>query len=141
MSGSRRAVWVLLFMLLLMNCSGYSQVHDSSGKLVIQKYAFCKKVEKREPVGTGKEFPADIGNVYLWMLVTGAEKPTKIRHVWYYIDKPVFTVTLDVRYQRTRTWSYKNITPESVGKWYVRVLDEDDGELGNFSFTVKESQQ
>ena len=141
MGGCRGTFWVLLFMLLLMNCSAYSQVHDNSGKLVIQKYAFCKKVEKREPVGTAKEFPADTGNVYLWMLVTGAEKPTKIRHIWYYMDKPVFTVSLDVRYQRTRTWSYKNIPTESTGKWYVRVFDESDAELGKFSFTIKESQR
>ena len=93
--------------------------------------------EKREPVGAAKEFPSNIGRVYLWTTITGTEKPTKIKHIWYYGNEKKLVVSLHVRYKRTRTWSYKNIPLKWVGKWYVRVVDEHGGELGKFAFTIR----
>ena len=132
-------MWAALPILFVFCCSVFSQGQNEiqNNRLVVQKHAFCRKVEKREPVGVSKEFPADIGRVYFWTTITGTEKPTKIKHIWYYDEKKMLVVSLDVIYKRTRTWSYKNIVPKWVGKWYVRVVDEHGGELGKFTFSIK----
>jgi hypothetical protein len=115
-----------------------SQEKKENNKLIVSKNAFCKKVEKREPVGKAKEFPANIGRIYFWTTITGAEKPTKIKHIWYHGEKKMFELKLNVKYKRARIWSYKNILPQWTGKWYVKVVDEHGSELGKFSFVIKE---
>ena len=138
MIAKRNIIASALLILFLMSCSVLSQEKKENNKLIVSKHAFCTKVEKRQPVGTAKEFPATIGRLYFWTTITGAEKPTKIKHIWYHGEKKMFELSLNVKYKRTRTWSYKNILPQWTGKWYVKVVDEHGSELGKFSFIIKE---
>jgi len=129
-----------LLVLFLLSGVVYSQGQNGVKKngVVIQKYSFCERVEKRKPVGVKKVFRSDIGRVYLWTTVTGAEKPTKIKHIWYYNKEKKLEINLAVKYKRTRTWSYKNILPEWTGDWYVEVVNEDGKVIGKFTFTIKD---
>jgi len=140
----KRKSWVFVFGVLFMGVlfSGkiLSQEQESAELklLTVQKFAFCERVEEREPVGSGEEFSSDIGRVYLWTSIYGAEQSTSIKHIWYYENKKMNEVPLSIKYKRTRTWSYKNIIPELTGNWYVEVVDENGGVLKKLSFKIKE---
>ena len=133
----RIASHVVLAAILLLYGSVAAQDKNSGKKeLKIEESAFCTGVKNREPQGVSEVFPADVGRVYLWTTVTCAERPTKIKHVWYYGVKKMREVTLDIEYKRTRTWSYKNMLPQWAGDWHVEVLDENDKVLGRLSFRI-----
>ena len=132
----RGALLVLFLLSGIVNSQEQNEVKKNG--VVIQKYAFCERIEKRQPVGVKKIFPPDIGRIYLWTTVTGAKKPTKIKHIWYYNKKKMLEITLPVKYKRTRTWSYKNILPEWTGDWYVEVVNEVGKVIGKFTFSIKD---
>ncbi|RMF84018.1 MAG: DUF2914 domain-containing protein [Nitrospinota bacterium] len=95
---------------------------------------FGTVVENRELQEEGKLFPYEVGRVYAWTLVQGAEQPTTITHVWYVDEKKVAEVQLPIRYKRHRTWSSKKIWP---GEWRVEVLDAEGNLLAMGTFTVE----
>ena len=131
---------VVLLSVFLYSGTVFSQEQEKSEEdsLKVQKFAFCKSVEDREPVGVSTEFPSDIGRIYLWTRIYGAEQPTKIKHVWYYGVQKMREIPLSIQYQRTRTWSYKNILPQWVGDWHVEVVDEQGRVLKKLSFKILE---
>jgi len=138
----RRCIVALVVLLSVFLYSGtvFSQEQEKSGEdsLMIQKFAFCKSLKDREPVDVSTEFPSDIGRVYLWTSIYGAEQPTEIKHVWYYGVKKMREIPLSIKYERTRTWSYKNILPQWIGDWHVEVVDEQGRVLKKLSFKIIE---
>lgn len=98
---------------------------------------FGTGVEDREVVGEADEFSPDVGRVYCWTVVKGAEEETTVTHVWYLEGKKKSEVELPVKFRRHRTWSYKTVTPEMTGEWSVDVLDADGVVLESASFTIK----
>ena len=91
-------------------------------------------IEEREPVDTGSVFPADVGRIWLWMEVTGAEGQT-FSHVWSHAENE-WTVELRVGADHWRTWSNKSIPPEWTGDWKVEVRDGSGTVLRTVTFTV-----
>jgi hypothetical protein len=80
-------------------------------------------VEEREPVGVSDSFPAEVGQLFAWSRVTGAEG-TRVEHVWRYPEADVETVVpLEIGGSPWRTWSSKTIPPEWAGEWTVEVRD------------------
>ena len=130
---------IVLSTIFLYSVSVLSQGNKSNeNRLKIEKSAFCTKIKNREPEGISKVFPSDVGRVYLWMTVSRTDKPAKIKHVWYYGVKKMREIPLDIKYKRTRTWSYKNILPQWSGDWHVEILDENDRVLKRLSFRITE---
>jgi hypothetical protein len=91
-------------------------------------------IVERMPEGAGTEFPADVGEVYCWMRVNGAEGTT-IHHVWIHGEEES-SVPLTVGGSSWRTWSRKVIPPEWVGEWRVEIRDDTGNILEALSFTV-----
>jgi hypothetical protein len=96
--------------------------------------ALARAIEDRMPVDTASTFPADVGRVWLWTSVTGAEGQT-ISHVWSHGDNE-WTVNLQIGADRWRTWSNKTIPPEWTGDWKVEVRDGEGNVLKTVTFTV-----
>ncbi len=96
--------------------------------------ALALAIEDRLPVDTGSTFPADVGRVWLWTSVAGAEGQT-ISHVWSH-DGHEWTVELQIGADRWRTWSNKTIPPEWTGEWKVEVRDGAGNVLKTVTFTV-----
>ena len=88
----------------------------------------------RMPAEAGSEFPADVGEVFCWTRVSGAEGTT-IEHVWIFGDME-FPVSLNVGGSPWRTWSSKSIPPEWSGPWRVEVRDGAGNLLEAVSFNV-----
>jgi hypothetical protein len=88
----------------------------------------------RMPEGSAETFPVDVGEVYAWMRVTGAEGTT-IHHVWIY-GEDEWSVPLTIGGSPWRTWSSKEIPLEWAGEWRVEIRDDSGNLLEALSFTV-----
>lgn len=94
-------------------------------------------VVDREPVDTTEAFAADVGEVYAWMRVSGAEGQT-IQIQWSHGDASI-PVSLEIGGSSWRTWSSKTVSPEETGEWTVEVQDADGNVLATADFTVGEA--
>ena len=93
-------------------------------------------VTDREPEGVAESFKPEVGKVYCWTKVTGAEG-SEISHVWYKGDEKMSEVKLAVKYPSTRTWSYKTIPEDGKGDWRVDVVAADGTVLKSLPFKVE----
>ncbi len=93
-------------------------------------------VVDREPQGVAESFKADVGKVYCWTKVTGAEG-TEITHAWYKGEEKMAEVKLSVKYPSTRTWSAKTIPADGTGDWRVDVIAADGTVLKSLPFKVE----
>jgi hypothetical protein len=96
--------------------------------------ALALGIEDRMPVDTASTFPPDVGRVWLWTSVTGAEGQT-ISHVWSHGENE-WTVNLQIAADRWRCWSNKTIPPDWTGEWQVEVRDGAGNVLETLAFTV-----
>ena len=92
------------------------------------------RIVDRMPEGAARAFGADVGEVYCWMRVTGAEGTT-IHHVWIH-GEDEFSVPLTIGGNPWRSWSSKRIPPEWAGDWRVEIRDDTGNLLEALSFTV-----
>jgi len=93
-------------------------------------------VVDREPQGVAESFKSDVGKVYCWTKVIGAEG-TEITHAWFKGDEKMGEVKLAVKYPSTRTWSAKTIPADGKGDWRVDVVAADGKVLKSLSFKVE----
>lgn len=105
--------------------------------LEVADLAIGTAVVDRQPEGTGISFAADVGTLYCWTRITGAEGETQVEHVWYYNDEEVARVPLRVAAAAWRTWSSKTIPAEATGSWRVDVVGLEGTVLRSESFTVR----
>jgi hypothetical protein len=99
----------------------------------------CTGVEAREPVGEAERFGAEVGRVYCFTEISGAEEPTTIFHVWYQDGVERARVELGVRAASWRTWSSKRIPPAWAGDWKVVVEDAEGMALAEVELVVGEA--
>lgn len=112
------------------------QAQDASS-LAVEEMQFGTAVEDRQLTGADSVFSAEVGEVYCFTKITGAETPVTVSHVWYYGDEEKARIEHDVKAKAWRTWSSKRIAPSWTGKWRVDVVSPDGAVLGSKSFTVK----
>ncbi len=98
---------------------------------------FCLAVKDRMPQGQSEVFPPDVKKVFFFNRVTGAARPTAVTHVWYWQEKQMAEVPLDVRSDNWRTWSSKRIEPAWKGSWAVKVLDENGDVVVTKNFRIE----
>lgn len=91
-------------------------------------------VENREPVGVAEQFPADVGEVYAWMRVDGADGEALEVH-WKH-GPHEDAVPLEIGGPSWRTWSSKAIPADWTGEWTVEVRDEQGSVLASRTFIV-----
>jgi hypothetical protein len=127
-----KKVIFLSFLLLVMVQFGFSQ----EAALVVDEMVVCTSVEDRQPVGADSSFLDNVETLYCFTRITGAEEPTTVSHVWYYNDKEMANVELNVGEKSWRTWSSKRIVEEWVGNWRVDVVAAGEV-LKSLEFTVK----
>ena len=122
-----------VFALLLAFAPAFA-VEDVISEVVDIKFA--KRIENKEPVEVSDRFPNTIEKVYCWTKIRAFKTPTYVVHNWYYKDKLMASVKLDVKYSTFRTWSSKRMWKSWVGKWKVEVLDEDGNIIAVKTFEV-----
>lgn len=123
---------ILLASLLLL--ATQSVLHGQT--FTVEEFEFGTAVENREIVNPSTSFPADVGQVYCFTLIEGADSETTVTHIWYLDGVEMATVDLPVRGSSWRTWSTKTIFSDWTGEWSVDVLDAEGSLLMSKSFTV-----
>jgi hypothetical protein len=127
----RTATYLSIIIVLL----GAGLVIAGNG-LEVDRIAVGTAIEDREPVAAAETFSSDVGRVWCFSKITGAEAETTIVHVWYHEDVERARVELPVRSKAWRTWSAKQIVPQWTGQWRVVVEDGDGNTIGETRFTV-----
>ncbi len=102
----------------------------------VAESAIATQVADRQPVDNVTSVPADVGRVYCWTRIVGAQGEVEVVHVWYHGDMEMARVPLRVGSDNWRTWSSKNIEPSWTGQWRVDVEAPDGTVIQSMSFTV-----
>ena len=111
---------------------GFASVAD----LDVEAMVFCTSVEDRAPVNESSSFDNDIGTVWCFTRIVGADEPTRVFHVWFYGDEEMAKVELAVNSDSWRTWSTKKILESWTGSWRVEVQADDGTVLESAELTI-----
>jgi len=122
----------LLFVCVLF-MTGFSVNADDG----VARSVFTSAIVEKEPVDQIKELTTDDKKIFFFTELKGMNGLTMI-HRWEYNDKVMAEVSFDVRANRWRVWSSKNLLPRLTGEWKVSVVDEGGNILLTESFTYKE---
>lgn len=93
-------------------------------------------ISERMPTGMAASFGADVGKVFTWCRITGAADTTSIKHVYYFNGTEIAAIELPVKSPSWRTWSSKDILPQWVGDWEVKVMDKSGNLLASKTFKI-----
>lgn len=115
--------------------SGFIHAQDAPA-LTVDEQTICTAVEERVPVGADSSFASDVGKLYCYTKISGAEDTTSVSHVWYLGDEEKAKVELSVKGKSWRTWSSKNIDSSWVGDWKVEVVSANGDVLSIKSFVI-----
>lgn len=121
----------LLILFVFISSSIYAQ------ELRVVEADLATGIEDRQPVEVDTSFSADVGTIYFYSVIEGAQDTTEISHVWYYKEKEMARIDLAVRSDKWRTWSSKSILEKWTGSWRVMIEDADGNVLHTQSFTVQ----
>ena len=110
----------------------------AQGEPGIEEMVFCTSVQDRAPVGESAAFDNDVGTVWCFTKIVGAELPDTVYHVWYYKDEEMARVALAVSSDSWRTWSSKRVLESWAGVWRVEVQTGDGTVLEAKEFAVRQ---
>ena len=125
----------ILFVSLLVLSTGLFAQDQSEIK--VEEIAVCKSVENRTPVGIDSVFSSDIGKLYCYTKLKSQNDKYTISHVWFYNNKQMTKIDLNVKLKSWRTWSAKTIYPKWTGDWRVEVQDSNGNVLSKIAFKIK----
>ena len=95
-------------------------------------------VQNKNPIDIGNSFQWSKGRVYIWSMINCKNPPASIKHIYYFNEKKVSEVLLDIKSQRWRTWSYKTIPNKRyIGQWRVDITSEKGKVLKTIRFEIK----
>ena len=109
---------------------------EAPAEMSISRIAVCEEVQERVPVGEADSFSSEIGKLWCFTRVRGAEPPTQIFHRWYVGDKLVDEIPINVRGTQWRCWSTKTILPSWTGECRVEILTEEGDVINTKSFVL-----
>jgi len=125
-----------LSLALLFGLAAALGAQQATSGLEVAEAVITTAVVDRQPTDTLTTVSKDIGTVFCWMRITGAQGEIQVEHVWYKDDTEVARVPLRVAGSNWRTWSSKNIDPMWTGSWRVDIVGPDGAVLQSLSFTV-----
>lgn len=127
--------WVI-FSIAFLSTHGFAQ-ETPSQTLHVQDAVIATSVENLSPQGSSESFPSDVGKLYAFTRIVGAEGEVMIRHRWFRGDQLMAEVRLQVQSANWRTYSRKSILPEWAGPWKVEVTDADGSIIETLEFTIQ----
>ena len=133
------ALFVCISIGFLQTVTAQEETTKDVEKMVsLKKITICEKIENRDPVNPGEEFPVGIGTIACHTVISCKMDSQVIHHLWYKDGELMATVNLTVGNSMSwRTWSTKNLMPGFEGDWEVIVKTSEGEELGKTSFKIK----
>jgi hypothetical protein len=90
--------------------------------LTVKDAAVCLDVVDRACVDPNDVFPSQVGKLFCFSRIFGAQEDIQVTHVWYFGDNERARVALNVRSVNFRTYSSKIIQPHEIGTWRVDII-------------------
>ncbi len=105
----------------------------------VQSATLAGSIESRDPEDVATTFDVDVERVFFWNLLSVGDEAelAEVEHVWYFADREVARIPLEVVGPTWRTWSEKRIRPGQVGEWKVEVVGERGEVLESLDFRVE----
>lgn len=104
-----------------------ANVSNCPSDLKVNRSAFARGVEGREPVGITRGISSD-ENVRFFFTEIAAKEQTNVYHYWFSDGRPAAIVRLEVGESPSwRTYSSKQLGSNSVRVWEVLVVEEQTG--------------
>src|SRR5262245_50398520 len=91
---------------LLATLVAVGQLRAQSGPSVTEA-SIATAVIDRTPQDAGETFPSNVGTLYCFTWIVGAEPNSSIDHVWFFGDQEVARTSLSIGAASWRTWSSK----------------------------------
>jgi hypothetical protein len=111
------------------------------GSLRVVRDVLATAVSDREPEQILPPIPAEVGRLYYFTEIVEAGSPTTVLHLWYWRNRNVSVVLLEVNGPHFRTWSYKTIPPAWTGEWRVEARTPDGTILSSKAFRVESADR
>ncbi|SMN12875.1 conserved protein of unknown function [Bathymodiolus heckerae thiotrophic gill symbiont] len=105
----------------------------------ISQAVFAKSVKDRTPVEIITEADSTLGKIYFFTNIRHLSGD-KITHRWSYKGKVKAEISFDIRGNRWRVWSSKNLWRRWTGQWTVEVLNRHNQILLTKTFEYKKSK-
>jgi len=115
------------------------QAVSPAGIQVLRAYV-CEAIEQSEPAQAGTSFvPEETGGSRLCCFseIGLPAGPDTVLHVWYWGEREMLRVPLEVRAPRWRTWSAKMVQDDWRGAWRVDITDRAGFILMRLGFSVE----
>ncbi|GEM_PF-1035825 len=106
-------------------------------RIEVRYATMATDVVNRVPLGKGTVFPSDVGRLYFFTPIVGAQEDITITHYWYYRGRRFGVMPLKVTSAYFRTWSYVTIQPSWSGRMKVEAVGPDGRVLTTIRFTLK----
>ena len=127
----RRTCWLALAVLLAIAGSthradaetDYETIAAAPMAASVARAQFATGIANREPSGVFTSLKNDVERVFHFTDLRGMAGRT-ITHRWEWNDQVMAEVHFEVRGQRWRVFSSKNLEPSWLGEWSVFVVDE-----------------
>jgi hypothetical protein len=117
-----------------------SAMEQEQPALVLEEIHMCTAVEDRQPSGVATVFPDDLGKIYCFTKIGGAEDITYVYHVWYFENDEIARVKLPVKAISWRTWSSKKLSM-GLGSGHVEIVSESGEILGRAEFEIQAAEK
>lgn len=108
---------------------------ETEGNVSIPRAAICADIQRREPIGSGVNFPETVGKLFFFTEIKSGFSGT-IKHVWYCQDVKLNETELEYKPGQYRTWSYCKINPSQKGEWQVEAIANDTAVIKRLIFTI-----
>ncbi len=122
---------ILLLSLLLSTQAFSAWPHKDIAQAV-----FAKSVNERTPIEVITEADNSLKKVYFFTNIRHL-KGDKITHRWSYNGKVKAKISFDIKGNRWRVWSSKNLWHTWTGEWTVEVIDQNEKILLTKTFEYK----
>ena len=114
------------------------EAEQDDGLPAVLLATFTTEISEREPIDNISFLGNDKNVVFFFTDVRNLEGQ-EIRHVWSYNGQPMGTVRFEVKGDRWRVWSSKQLLPDWLGEWSVSVLNAEDEVMATESFTYQDA--
>ena len=108
----------LLLICLLFGSARAEWPHDN-----ISQAVFATNVENRQPVNIIADADNSLGKIYFFTNIRNLTGES-ITHRWHFNNKVMAEISFDIKGERWRVWSSKNLWHTWLGEWTVDVLNQ-----------------
>lgn len=106
----------------------------------ISKAVFAKNVEDRQPINIIADADNSLGKIYFFTNIRNLTGE-RITHRWSYNNKVMAQISFDIKGQRWRVWSSKNLWHTWLGRWTVDVLNQHSEVLISKTFDYRNKDE